>query len=64
MPVSARRGLTRKSGDGGAQEGIPGHKTFTSSRPQPVFQVGTMHVGEEKMRSEIGRMEVGVGEHG
>lgn len=30
LPVSAGRGLSRKSGDGGAQEGIPGHKTFTS----------------------------------
>lgn len=68
LPVSAGRGLTRKkSGDGEAQEGIPGHKRFTSARPQPVFQAGTIHV-EEKIWSEIGRARWGRrgerGEHG
>lgn len=57
----------KKSGVGEAREGIPGHKRFTSPRPQPVFQAGTIHV-EEKIRSEIGRAGggggPGGGEHG
>lgn len=58
----------KKSGDGEAQEGIPGHKRFTSPRPQPVFQARTIHVGEEKIWSETGRARWGrrgkSGEHG
>lgn len=65
LPVSAGRGLTRKkSGVGEAREGIPGHKRFTSPRPQPIFQAGTIHVGEEKIRSEIGRAGGGGGPGG
>lgn len=55
LPASPGRGLTRKkSGDREAQEGIPGHKRFTSPRPQPVFQPRTIHEEEEKIWSKIG----------
>lgn len=63
LQLAARVGRERlnqkKSGDGEAQEGIPGHKRFTSSRPQPVFQARTIHGGEEKIWSEIGRARWG-----
>lgn len=56
LPVSAGRSLTRKKpGDGEAQEGIPGHKRFTSPRPQPVFQARTIHVLRRKKKRYGGK---------
>lgn len=53
LPVSAKMGLTQKKWrDGEAREGIPGHKRFTSARPEPVFQAWTIHAGEEDMEQD------------
>ena len=65
VPVSAERGLTKKKSkrererEREAQQGIPGHKRFTSPLSRNQFFKQEQYIQQKKKWSEIGRARWG-----